>query len=188
MLKKNDNQWSIEINKYLLVTKKLNLMKFKQIYFSDEELKIKDIKGVVHSYNLIDEALYLNVTKTTARDSEWEVFATRPNVTEKPNYKCIVPFGKSGDMADLEFGRINSFATLLLQKEQNANPGEDDPVIIAEEKNFFMIAKDTIGTGDLRNGKVNVNAFSMENKKLFLKIIPFGQTNADYDLVIGYEK
>lgn len=167
-------------------------MKIQEINFTDKTLTIYEIvPGGLHShtYNLEDEAIYLRAKTTT---DSWDLFVNEIDPEDAPTYKSTVPFGSINDnLAHLEFRRIKNVG--VVKTQMTVGTAYNDNITFANSEGFYMIAKDTIGTDDLRNGKVNINLFLMEplyaDHAMYLKLIKAGNpTGAEYALEIGYKK
>lgn len=86
----------------------------------------------------------------------------------------------------ITFGTLQNAEELVLDKIEGGD-GSPHKVKIGAMGSFSMgfSTTDTIGTDDMRNGKVNNTVFNIENKAISLEILYVG---GDHFLELGYEK
>jgi hypothetical protein len=167
------------------ITKSFDLITFLDTGF----IKIKNGETIELNQSIIGTPIGLRVDSSV---TPWKV--TIDTSPKAPKYKSIVPFGE-GDLADIIFGKVENQTSLRIKQI----PSEEDTIKFTKNApQFYMVLKDTIGTDDMRNGKVNVNILSIENISAennhgyaYLKLIENGpgtptQTGAEYDLEVGY--
>ena len=159
-------------------------MNFDRIKFADGTLTIyPEGGGANETYNLFTNAITLH---TNTSGANWvSIVDTTP---EDPTHKSTIPFGTVNELAELNFGKIQSVIDFEVRPRKTSTIEVD--YALAVDKHFYMVVigsnpGGTIGTDDMRNGKANVNIFSLEGAQgVYLRIIESGGTKRS--LEVGY--
>lgn len=169
---------------------------YKIIFSSDKKLKIFSNGPInkIYDKTLLNQAVGL---KVTSGDDNWLIEIDE--APESPNHKVILPFGREGKLAELIFGRIHTKKVIEVETQKGINQDDWFKQTIARNSSFYALIngednaqpnqpENTIGTDDMRNGKANVNVFSLEGENSvylnLMKEVVDGVTK--YNLEVGY--
>lgn len=160
-------------------------MKFNEIKCTNTTLTIIPTIGENVTHNL-SNGLSIKVTTT----GDWDVIVNSNPDVSKYKHNSKIPFGKAGNLGELKFGKINSVIDFGIQTLRTSSVEDDHALAVKPVFYMLVIGEDetlggTIGTDDMRNGKANVNVFSLEGAKdIYLKMTTSGN---DYFLEVGYQ-
>lgn len=149
----------------------------------------------VDSKNLYDKSLigtpiWLKVKAKSTNGKSRHIAIDYENV-KKPKYKATFPFNKNSgtrSFPNIFFGEIVDSKIVQLDEIDGENKKIKMGGLTTLFHIGFRVGADTIGTGDLRNGKINNTVFDIDQKDVYLNIIEKSKEKGEYILELGYGK
>lgn len=158
----------------------------KSIQFSTTTKKLT-VKGVGLASPVYDDFLTKGVWLYVHKNGDQWCVLTEPAGGNEPLFKTVKPLysfsGGSAILKDLRFGEVVGLPTLILM-------GDSDHIDVINEADYIMISTiaNTIGTSDLRCGKINTGVTDIGNEPIYLELKETQNTAGKivaYDLIIG---
>lgn len=151
-----------------------SLTTFKKITFdkSNGILTFVDVGNdpenlVTYTHDLTKEPLWLQV------ESDWQFKANYWGASpRRPIHKTIHPFGTTGALGELYFGKSGEDTTIKLDLESGSTPPEKEIKVAHNSTSKFYLGffVENFGTDDLRNGKIAPGAIPVQAADLYLYI------------------
>ena len=153
-------------------------------------LEILDESGnTLYNDTLLDKTVYLEFGAETTIGEVACRNLTVSTTTTDSFYFAQYPFKYSSEgpggpqmYVSINFGKLQSGKTFTFDKIEGGTHSSS----IGKANKFCMDFVSTIGTDDMRNGKVNNTVFDIDKKKIYLKLKQVAGT--DYTLELGYKK